>query len=146
MNSPARPALVWVAWLKAVSIGVSIFGLALVIAPRTAREGFSLLIYSDKDQLSSFGPHVVGYISLAHAVLGSVMFGWGLALVMIVHHLLASGSRVGWQIVAVSVMGWCIPDTVFSLWLGFWHNAVLNLVIVVLYSVPLLATRRSCLR
>ena len=45
---------------------------------------------------------------------------FGLALV------LAPGLTCeGWQIIAVSVAAWFIPDTTFSLWSGSWQNAVL---------------------
>lgn len=127
----------------AVTIGVMLFGLVLVFAPGLARDGFSLLVYSDAQRIADFGPHAIDYIELAHAVLGAVMFGWGVALALIVRRLFARGTRDGWTIVAVSVVAWFVPDTAFSLWSGFWQNAVLNLVFLVLFAVPLAATYRA---
>lgn len=139
-----QPSSLWVGWLSLVSAGVALFGLALVIAPDAARQGFSLLMYADTQRISSFGPEAVKYIDLAHAVLGSVMFGWGLALALVVRGLVARGSRSGWRIVAGSAVAWFVPDTAFSLHSGFWQNAVLNLVFFFLFLVPLVATYRSC--
>jgi hypothetical protein len=36
-----------------------------------------------------------------------------------------------------------VPDTAFSLGTGFWQNAVLNAVFVVLFAVPLAATYKA---
>jgi hypothetical protein len=144
MQSSARPSSLWIVWLLAVSVGVSLFGLALVVAPTLARQGFSLLVYANPARLGSFGEEAARYISLAHAVLGGVMVGWGLGLAVVVRGLLASGSRLGWRLITISVGAWFIPDTAYSLWSGFWQNAVLNLVFLVLFAVPLAATYRHC--
>ena len=142
MHSESRPSTFWVSWLSVVAVGVMLFGLALVVAPAAARQGFSLLVYRDAQHISSFGDAAVQYIGLAHAVLGSVMFGWGVALLLVVRGQFARGSRLAWQVIGFSVAAWFVPDTVFSLWSGFWQNAMLNLIFVVLFSVPLVATYR----
>lgn len=141
MALPPKPPLLWTAWLRVAVIAVMIFGLALLVAPNAARSGFSLLLYADPSHLSSFGEGAVAYISLVHAVLGSVMFGWALALLLVVHDF-ARGVPGSWRIVAASVAAWFIPDTAFSLWSGFWTNAVLNGVLMLLFAVPLGATYR----
>jgi hypothetical protein len=110
--------------------------------PDLASQGFSLLVYFDPKQLSSFGVEAVRYIALLHAVLGSVMLGWGVTLLIVIRKLYANGSRLGWQIIVVSVVVWFLPDTSFSIWSGFWQNAVLNLIFLVLFLVPLVATYR----
>jgi hypothetical protein len=146
MSEPglARPSALWVGWLAAVSAGVMLFGLALVVAPAAARQGFSWLLYADAQRISSFGEDAVRYIELANAVLGAVMFGWGVALLLVVRGPFARGSRLGWQIIGASLAAWFVPDTAFSLWSGFWPNAALNLVFAVLFLVPLVATHRTC--
>jgi len=142
-RTPSVPSL-WVGWLLTVSVGVSLFGLVLVIAPSLARQGFSLLVYGDAVHIDSFGGAAAEYVSLAHAVLGGVMVGWGVGLVLVVRNLLASGSRLGWRMIMLSVTAWFIPDTAYSLWSGFWQNAVLNLVFLLLFAVPLAATYHVC--
>jgi len=126
-----------------VTIGVMVFGLLLILAPGFAREGFSLLLYSDTRHIAAFGAEAEEYIVLVHAVLGAVMFGWGLAMLLIVRGLFARGAPEGWQIIAVSVAAWFIPDTTFSVWSGFWQNAVLNLAFFLLFVAPLAATYRA---
>jgi hypothetical protein len=132
------PSKFWLNWLLAVTLGVMAFGLVLVLAPELTREGFSLLVYADTERIATFGADAVAYISLVHAVLGGVMVGWGVALLFVVRGLFARGALEGWQIVAISVAAWFVPDTAFSLWSGFWLNALF----IVLFAVPLAATYR----
>jgi hypothetical protein len=141
MSSDSHPSSFWINWLLAVSLGVVAFGLVLVLLPSLARQGFSLLVYASPERIDAFGQEPVRYISLAHAVLGGVMVGWGAALFYITRTLLARGSKIAWKLVALSVVAWFIPDTSYSLLSGYWQNALLNAVFLVLFAVPLLATR-----
>ena len=122
---------------------VIISGVGMVLAPGLIQQAFSLLIYSSTDHISTFGKDAVAYISLVHAVLGAVMVGWGAALLYIVVGPFRRLAKEGWHLLAVSIAAWFIPDTVFSLWSGFWQNAVLNLVFCVLFAAPLAATYRA---
>ena len=141
-----KPASIWTVWLTAASMGVALFGLSLVLAPALALQGFSLLAYGNPGRLQELGGEAARYISLAHAVLGAVMFGWGLMLVAVVRRLLAQGSKLGWQLVAGSLFAWFVPDTAYSLISGYWQNAVLNIGFALLFAVPLAATRKPCLQ
>lgn len=141
MPSVSQPSSLWINWLLAVTAGVAGFGLLLVIAPALTRQGFSLLVYAAPRRIDTFGEEPVRYISLANAVIGGVMVGWGAALFYITKTLLARGSRTAWNLLALSVGAWFIPDTAYSLLSGYWQNAVLNTVFLVLFAVPLRATR-----
>lgn len=139
-NSPAR---LWTNWLLAAGAGVIVFGLVLVLMPVLAMQGFSLLVYADPGRIASFGGEAARYAALAHAVLGSVMVGWGAALVVVTRALFARGEPIGWNIIAVSVGAWVVPDTSYSLLSGFWQNALLNGIFLILFAIPLIATRKG---
>lgn len=66
--------------LFAATAGLMLFGLALVVMPGFTLQGFSLLVYASTAHLNTFDPEAVAYISLVHAVLGSVMFAGVLCL------------------------------------------------------------------
>lgn len=141
MNASSLAGKRWINWLTAVSAGVIAFGLLLVLAPGLARQGFSLMVYAAPTRIDTFGDEQVRYIALAHAVIGGVMVGWGVAMLYAARALLAKGRREGWHVIAISVVAWYVPDTAFSIWSGFWQNAVLNTVFLTLFAIPLWATR-----
>ena len=141
MTASSQPSKFWINWLLAVSAGVMAFGLMLVLAPALTRQGFSLLVYASPERIDSFGTEQVRYISLVHAVIGGVMVGWGAALFYVTRTLLAGGIRAGWNLIALSVAAWFVPDTAYSLLSGFWQNALLNTAFLTLFAVPLWATR-----
>ncbi len=133
----------WLTWLAVVTVGVIAFGLLLVVAPGMGRQGFSLLVFSSADRTSEFGSEAASYIELAHAVMGSVMVGWGAALLLVLRGPMRRNLPEGLKIFAVSLLVWFIPDTTFSIASGFWQNAILNLVFAILFLIPLTALYRQ---
>lgn len=142
MAKETAPPRIWINWLLAASAGVVLLGILLVVAPALTRQGFSLLVYTSTSTIDSFGIEPSRYISLAHAVIGSVMIGWGVCLFLITREMLSKGSRLAWNLLAASLISWFVVDTAYSLLSGFWQNAVLNLTFLSLFAVPLLGVRR----
>jgi hypothetical protein len=101
------------------------------------------MVYGTTEAMESFGAEQVRYISLAHAVLGGVLVGWGFALFYAVKTFFASHARATWNLVAGSLAAWFIPDTGYSLSSGYWQNAVLNLGFLVVFALPLWAAREA---
>ena len=140
MEKTEKTLRFWSSWLLIVVIGVICFGLILVILPDLSRQGFSWLIYGSFDRISQFTPEASHYITLAHAVFGSVLVGWGVTILFIVQRLFRKRIKNSWSIIAISILAWFIPDTIFSLASGFAPNALLNLVFLILFFIPLSAT------
>ena len=135
--------VLWYRWLYASTLGVMLFGISMVLAPDFIRQFFSLLVYASPSAIErGFGSAANAYILLVHGVLGAVMFGWGVAMLMALRGPFRRGEREGWRLIAVPVAAWFVPDTVFSLYSGFWQNAVLNTVFAALFAIPLAATHR----
>jgi multisubunit Na+/H+ antiporter MnhC subunit len=133
----------WWRWLVVVTLGVMAFGLSMVLAPDLIRKAFGLLVFSSSAGLDAFGGPANEYIMMVHAVLGAVMFGWGVALLFVLFGPFRSGSFHGWLTLCVSLSAWFVPDTAYSLWSGFWQNAVLNTAMAILFAIPLAATYRA---
>ena len=130
----------WCSWLLIVVIGVICFGLILVILPELSMQGFSGLIYGSFNRISHFTPEAFHYITLAHAVFGSVLIGWGITLFYLIQHFFRKGIKISWSIISLSFLGWFVPDTIFSLTSGYSANALLNMVFLFLFAVPLVTT------
>jgi hypothetical protein len=131
----------WWRWLLVVTAGVVLFGALLLLAPGLTRQLFSLLLYGAQGRLDTFPAEALAYVTLTHGVLGAVMFGWGLALLMLLSGPFRRRSDEAWRMLVVSLLAWFIPDTLYSLWSGFWQNAALNLGFALLYSPALIATK-----
>ncbi len=69
-----------------------------------------------------------------------MIFAWGVALLFVVLGPLRRGSREAWLTYTVSVAAWFVADTAFSLWTGFWQNALLNSVFALALAIPLAGT------
>lgn len=140
---PTLPSLFWQRWLIVTTVFVITVSIAMVAIPVPILRLFSLLYYSSPEKIATFGAPAVAFVLLLQGVLGGVMFGWGVALLLVLLGPFRRGSREGWTIIAASLAAWFIPDTTYSLWSGFWQNAVFNLVFLVFFVIPLVATRRT---
>jgi hypothetical protein len=127
--------------LSLALIGTLLFGAALMALPQFTQQGFGLLMFNDAQRIQRFGPDAVAYITLVHGVLGAVMVGWALALLGVVVWLWGLAPALAWRVVLLSVVGWFVVDTSFSLLVGAWQNALLNLAFVALYAVGLALAR-----
>lgn len=141
MKTRPKVPVFWFRWLLVVIVGVMLFGISMILSPELILQFFSLLVYAAADGIErQFGTAAVAYITLIHGVLGAVMLGWAVSLLLVLLGPFQRGIREGWVILSVSVTVWFVPDTLFSLWTGFWQNAVLNLVFALLFAIPLVAT------
>lgn len=131
----------WWRLLVAVTASLMMFGLILVVMPDFTLQGFSLLMYASAEHVTTFGSEAVAYIKLVTAVLGAVMFGWGVTLMFLALGPLRRGSKDAWRMFVVSLAAWFLPDTAYSLLSGFWQNAVLNAGFALMFAIPLAALR-----
>jgi hypothetical protein len=136
------PSPFWWRWLIVATIFVLITGIAMVVTPEPVSRMFSLILSSPKNE-DIFGASARAYLMLFQGVLGATMIGWSMALLLVAMGPFRRGLREGWTIIAVSMAAWYIFDTSFSLWTGFWMNAVLNTGFLILFAIPLAATYRS---
>lgn len=134
----------WFYWLCTITVGVILFGISMVLTPNLLLQFFSWLVYSSPSNIQNqFSPEAVRYILLVHAVLGAVMFGWGISLLMLLANIFRKFPKESWNILTTSIFAWYIPDTVFSLWSGFWQNAVFNSIFAILFAIPLISMYRN---
>jgi hypothetical protein len=133
----------WWRWLLAATGAVLAFGLSMVLLPGPTQQLFSFIYLSSPHGSAVFGEAAVVYIKFISAVLGATMFGWSVALLYVLFGSFRRRNIEGWRTVTVSVGAWFIPDTTYSLWSGYWQNAVLNIILLALFAVPLAATAKA---
>ncbi len=133
----------WWRWLVAADIIVIVFGAAQALLPDLIRQGFSLLVFGSASYIDTFPQDAIRYITLTHAVMGSVMIGWGVSMMYTLLTQFRTGEWTGWVSIAIAMTLWFIPDTAMSILTGFWQNAVLNVGFILLFVIPLAATYRT---
>ena len=130
----------WWRWLVVATCGILLFGLGMVLLPESTQKLFNYIYLASPQGTSPFGESAAAYITFVSAVLGAVMFGWSVAFLYVLFGPFRRRQIEGWRLFAVSLVAWFAPDTTFSLWSGFWQNAVLNAIIFILFAIPLAAT------
>ena len=133
----------WWRWLVAANIGVMLFGIAQALFPNLVRQGFGLMVFGSATYMDTFPQDAIRYITLTHAVMGAVMIGWGVSMMYTLFTQFRAGEWIGWLSPAVALTLWYIPDTAMSIVAGFWQNALLNTIFIVLFAIPLAATYRT---
>jgi hypothetical protein len=127
--------------LQVVCIATALFGAALVLAPATTRAGFGLIMFGDGQRLEQWPAEVRGYVTLVHGVLGAVMVGWAASMLLIIKTAWATQPLAAWRAVVASVLGWAVPDMLFSISQNAWPNVALNMVFVAAFAVALVLCR-----
>lgn len=87
--------------------------------------------------IDAFGPSAARFASLAQALIGGVMAGWGPGLWLVTRTLIARSSKTGWRLVAVSLGARHVPGRAYSLAAGFGQNAVLSTFFTLVSAAPL---------
>jgi len=131
----------WWRWLQATCLVVQAFGAFMVLSPSGTNGLFGFLVLGDAGAISQFNERAVDYVGLLHAILGSVLVGWGVALILVVRQFHMRHPEQVCRLVLLSLLFWVVPDTAYSLWSGFWQNAVLNTSFIALFAPPLIASR-----
>ncbi len=129
----------WRRWLIVACLVVLVFGAALVILAAPAQQAFESTYLAPRSAVP-LGPDAVEYTAFMGAVLGSVMVGWAALLLFVLNGPFRRQETAAWNMLAVSLIAWYLPDTAYSLISGFWQNAVLNTGMLVLFVIPLAAT------
>ncbi len=136
---PTVPSLFWWRWLIVATVFIIAVGLAMVVISEPVSRMFGLILSAPQSGDMS----ARAYLLLFQGVLGGTMAGWDMALLLVLLGSFRRGSQEGWTTIVVSLATWFILDSSFSLWTGFWMNAVLNMVFLALFAIPLAATRRT---
>lgn len=124
------------------SIGlITAIGLLMIIPPQPGVSYFNFILYGTPDFPDLMSDEGAQYASFLYALLACVMIGWMVPLAYLVHDPLRSGSRVAWNVIIFSIMGWFVIDSGVSLVFGYWQNALSNVSLALLVVLPLMLIR-----
>jgi hypothetical protein len=128
-----------------VAFSVTIaFSLGMVLAPGLLHQFFNSVLFATAQVPTDFDPAANAYIFFVYGILGAVMIGWMVALLFILLSGFRCKQRWAWYAIATSIVIWFAIDSSMSLVTGFWQNAAFNLVFLLAFSIPLVATYGDC--
>lgn len=138
--SQARP----IGWqlLIAVSVGVMLFGLAMLVLDDAIQTLFNLILFSSPDYPADFSPDAIAYIRLTIGIAGAVMVGWMITVVYLALNW-RNNPTMTWSVIGLSVGVWYVLDSGYSAYLGFYQNVALNTVFLASFAIPMLLILRN---
>ncbi|QLE55896.1 hypothetical protein [Nostoc sp. TCL26-01] len=130
----------WWYWLIIVTCGVIFFSFSLIIAPDFMQIFFDAIFFPASSTHTIFNEVASSYIKFLYGLLGAVMMGWSVALLYILLKPFCRQEDEAWYAMTASIVVWFIIDSSFSISTGFWQNAVLNMIFLLFFMIPLAAT------
>ena len=135
-------AIFWQRWLTLWSIGIVVFGLILYGVGYPATTSLAGSIFAALGNPLPDGPD--RYLRFTTSLMGAVTAGWGLTLYAAFRALWAADSdptTSTWRRLTLAMIVWFVIDSGASIANGFALNAGSNVVLMIAYLVPVLASR-----
>ncbi len=80
---------------------------------------------------------------LLNAILGGILIGFGTMIWMVSEHVFRSDQALGRKIILTALLCWFVTDGLGSVLAGAWFNAVINLVILIAFLIPLMMSAKE---
>jgi len=112
-------------WFRIVTVILILFGLLFVF--------FGLRVFSD---LVPLVPHKT-LLPWTSALYGSIMVGWGLTLFLVGRLAFRRQDRELKRALLAGLALWLALEAAASAWLGVWANVGVDVVVFILFAVPL---------
>jgi hypothetical protein len=77
------------------------------------------------------------------AIYGAIMMGWGVTLFLVGRIAFRRGDQELLRALLYGVVVWLLVEALFSAYLGVWFNVGVDLVVLLLFGLPLVARLRS---
>ena len=135
----------WDRWLLAVSLLLTLFGLALAFLNQTPL--FDALFNNRINPVfwpsTEVTQEIATFQQWAYGVLGATVAGWGIVVAFVARYPFLKRERWAWNALAVGITLWFIIDTSLSLYFKAVFNAAFNTLVFFLVWIPLLFTRKE---
>ncbi len=82
-------------------------------------------------------------LSWESALYGAIMIGWGITLFFIGRIAFHRGDTQLMKIMAFGLTSWLVIEGLFSAYLGVWFNVGVDIVVLFLFTFPLIKTINS---
>jgi len=139
-----KPSPFWRMWLIAVSIGMVIFGLVMILFIQTAPlSSLTALIDLTFWPTGDVSTGAAQFQKWVYAAWGATIVGFGVLTTFVTLNAFARGDKWGRDALIAGIASWYLLDTLVSALSAVWPNVILNTVIGLLVAPPLIATWKS---
>ncbi|UCH47081.1 MAG: hypothetical protein JSU95_13425 [Betaproteobacteria bacterium] len=135
------PSIWWV-WLVVASVLTMLYSLSFVLLPDISLSSTSDVYLGSPDAYQAFGDDGAAYLRFILGVSGAISVAWMTLILLVVLVPFRRGERWAWQAVTASILIWFLFDSGHSIASGFSANAIYNLLILILFAIPLGASYR----
>jgi len=135
----------WWRWQVIATSAAVLLGLGFLFWPDFTFSTYNMLFFGTSDANGLFVPEIEQYVKFVYQILGAVLLGWSMLLYAVFYRVFIKQDRWAWIAAIVSLVIWYLPDTYFSVKLGYPANAVMNTALLVVLGIPLLMNTRQFL-
>jgi hypothetical protein len=135
----------WCRWLWIASLLLIVFGAATAALNRTIAFSAMNRWIDPVFWPAGLPEGASAFQGWVYGAWGATIFGWGVMVAALARWAFPRREAWAWWTMTASISAWYIPDTVISALNGVWVNVLLNTVLMLLFTIPLAATRRDCL-
>jgi hypothetical protein len=128
------------AWLVVLGVVMAVAGAVMVLLFSTPLFSFAARLLDRPFWPNGPDETTRRFQAWAYSVAFATMAGWGLAVALIAANAFGSRQLWAWWAIAGSVALWYPLDTGRSIVHRVWVNAALNTAVLILASIPLVAT------
>ncbi len=114
-------------WFSTISIILVLWGIAFAFF------GLGVLPIANKDVL----------LPWESALYGAIMMGWGISLFLIGRIAFRRNDTELMKALLYGIIIWLVVEALFSTYLGVWFNVGVDIVVLSLFSFPLMRSIRS---
>ncbi|VVC76982.1 hypothetical protein AQUSIP_23090 [Aquicella siphonis] len=133
----------WHKWIVTASFFMIFFGLSLVLFNQTPL--FDMLfnrhinkVFWDENTMS---PSLLLFQQWIYGTLGAVMAGWGVFMTVLSVHAFKNKDKWAWNGFMLGLLLWFATDTAVSLTFHVYLNVLINIILLLLFGLPLIFTR-----
>lgn len=118
-------------WFQIVTLILILFGLFFAF--------FGFTVFSETFPLI---PRAV-LLPWVSALYGAILFGWGVSLFLVGRVAFRRKDRELKPALLTGLIAWLSVEAAVSAWLGVWFNVGVDVVVLILFAVPLFWTDRA---
>ena len=135
----------WQRWMLLTTGSMVLMGLILTFTPLLTDIVHPLYYnnYFEYDAFSRLSDGDLRFHTFLFGVSGVVVSSWAIVMFFLVMFPLRNGQRWAWYALSISLTVWFIGDGYASIATGFVVHAMMNMSLLIMMSIPLLATYRQ---